>query len=869
MKLKRFTALLLTFVLMASLLPAATIYAAAASAPAVTIQGTYTYDGTAKTPGLSITDGSYTLREGVDYTVTYSDNIHAGTAYAAVTGLGAYASLLNGKYPFTIQPASVTVTVEDAMCVVGGSLPKFYYLLTSGRLYGSDTLPEPSYSLSAKTGSAAVTECTINAVFPTVRDYTIRVIPGTLRYTDRAFSLENLADVAYDGTAQTPRPVVTGSTGSVLVEGRDYTLSYSNNRSVGTAEIRVTGINNYGATVLNGVSMGAVTATAAFKITKRDLYIKINNAACAYNETPKFSYQLTSGTLAGSDTLSTPTYRLYSRTANTRGITATFPDMPNYTLHLTDGVLTYSGTDTPAPEGSVTVGSIGNVYYNGTEQTPQPTITAENGVTLRQNIDYTLSYSNNRNAGTATVRIEGIGSYAGKLSRTLSFTILPAPVTVTVDDVRCRISNAPNDFSYTITSGKLYGKDTLGEASYEVVSRSGYSYGPVFTIKASFEETNPNYEVTVRNGTMRYTDVDGEGYTEEGDVLSIDKISDVTYDGDYQEPELTVRNKNGYILRENRDYDVTYHNNLHAGTATASVTGLGSYRGEKASRTFRIDKRSIRVYVDDLTVTKGDTYIGSYTTSGDLCRGDSLGKETWTLPSTKQTGSFTIRLSFPTHKDYDITVYPGTLTVLQEGAALSSLGTLRRLAVPNGWENPFSDVSSSAWYYESVRFVNYNGLMYGTGSNRFQPEGETSRAELVTILYRLSGSPTVSYVSRFNDVDPEAYYASAVTWAARNGIANGYGNGCFGPKDSITREQLAAVLYRFAQAYGFSVRHSGDLRSMRDYGQISSYAVEALTWANAKSIITGRTSDAIQPRAAANRAELAAALHHFCTAYTE
>lgn len=176
----------------------------------------------------------------------------------------------------------------------------------------------------------------------------------------------------------------------------------------------------------------------------------------------------------------------------------------------------------------------------------------------------------------------------------------------------------------------------------------------------------------------------------------------------------------------------------------------------------------------------------------------------------------------------------------------------------------FDDVTKSDWFYDDVDYVSDKDLMNGTSEDLFAPYENTSRAMVVTILYRLADEPYVYGGSTFVDVADGQWYTEAVIWAAENDIVTGYGNGCFGPNDSVTREQLAAILYRYAQFCGKNVTASANLSGYADYANISSWARTAMEWANAEGLINGRTETTIAPAATANRAELAAILHRFC-----
>ena len=175
----------------------------------------------------------------------------------------------------------------------------------------------------------------------------------------------------------------------------------------------------------------------------------------------------------------------------------------------------------------------------------------------------------------------------------------------------------------------------------------------------------------------------------------------------------------------------------------------------------------------------------------------------------------------------------------------------------------FLDVGAKDWYYDDVQFVVENGLFNGTSNTTFSPNAVMNRAMLVTVLYRLEGEPKVTGSSEFNDVARKQWYTDAVIWATKHEIVNGYGNGTFGPTDSITREQMATILYRYAQYKNYNVKASNSLTGYSDYTQISAYASQPLKWANAEDLINGRTRTTLVPRGTATRAEVAAILHRF------
>lgn len=180
-------------------------------------------------------------------------------------------------------------------------------------------------------------------------------------------------------------------------------------------------------------------------------------------------------------------------------------------------------------------------------------------------------------------------------------------------------------------------------------------------------------------------------------------------------------------------------------------------------------------------------------------------------------------------------------------------------------ETKFNDVSANDWFASAVDYVTGKGMMNGTADNTFSPKANTTRGMVVTVLYRLENQPSTSAAS-FTDVASGAYYANAVAWANANGIVSGYGSGKFGPNDKVTREQLAAILYRYAQykKYDVSVGEDTNILSYNDAQSISTYAIPAIQWACGAGVVTGKSGSKLDPKGNATRAEVAAMLMRFC-----
>ena len=294
-----------------------------------------------------------------------------------------------------------------------------------------------------------------------------------------------------------------------------------------------------------------------------------------------------------------------------------------------------------------------------------------------------------------------------------------------------------------------------------------------------------------------------------------------------------------------------------------------------------------RIYVDDRSGTKACVYINGYiknsANGGNGFSGDAVkvgSKITaigiGSVDADGLSNDYLHRLRVRNRAEIQITKTGGNGGSSSSGSSSSgssssgssssgnsSKPSIKNPAVPSSGTIPFRDVSEGDWCYEAVKYAYENGLMTGTSTSTFEPDATTTRGMVVTILYRLEGQPDVSG-SFFPDVASRQYYTDAVAWAVQNGIVVGYNNGNFGPHDTITREQLAAILFRYASYKGYNVAERTDLSKFSDKDQIHGYAVEPLAWANSEGLVNGTSAATLNPRGGATRAQVAAVLTRFC-----
>ena len=203
---------------------------------------------------------------------------------------------------------------------------------------------------------------------------------------------------------------------------------------------------------------------------------------------------------------------------------------------------------------------------------------------------------------------------------------------------------------------------------------------------------------------------------------------------------------------------------------------------------------------------------------------------------------------------------------------VSEVSLTKNMTVYAGWRadenpdivvNPFTDVSEKDWFYNDAMFVYKNGLMLGTSKTLLSPHGTVTRGMMATILWRMEGSLAPKGENSFTDVEAGMWYTDAITWAAENGIFAGYSKDKFGPDDPITREQLTAIFYRYADYKGYKLTVTGNLDKFEDADKITDYAKMVMQWAVGNGLIKGKSENLLDPQGTATRAEISAMLHRF------
>lgn len=490
--------------------------------------------------------------------------------------------------------------------------------------------------------------------------------------------------------------------------------------------------------------------------------------------------------------------------------------------------------------------------YDGTQKTQTITSVTVDGTVLTAGSDYTVTGNTGTEAKEYTLTITGTGNYSG--TKEVTWYIQKAIPGVTAPTIRT--------LTYTGTAQALLnpGNTEQGTMVYSLQETEGYSVDIPKKIDAGtydvwykvlgydgYQNTNPvKLQVTIKKAPLTVTADDIwvyagntpkftatiKGYVngEDGRVLKGELTFTCGYSQKYSKPgsRYTITPKG--LTADN--YDITFK------TGTLTVKDPLSPR----FNVYVLDSKHGTVEADCRYARKGD--VVTLTIKPDW------GYELETLTVTDSHG-YELKLTYHSNGTY-------TFTMPRDNVTVKAIFTVRDM--------PFVDVPGDAWYAGGVRYVYAHGLMNGTGNWRFSPNRTTTRAMIATILYRMEGSPRVYGTSQFGDVEAGSWYEDAVIWATQNDIVEGYTSKTFGPNDPITREQMAAMLYRYADycRCDMSAGRYVDLSKFSDMNEISDYAIPALRWAVGEEIIEGRTGKRLAPTDTATRAEVAVMLMRFC-----
>lgn len=673
-----------------------------------------------------------------------------------------------------------------------------------------------------------------------------------------------LADGLTVTVGVTDNSMTYGDTAAITVVGHseDATLTYSvTNDSVaeiveteeGTVQVKAIGVGEFQVQVSTDEETPKTGTSAEISVSPKTLTIPSNSEAKAtYNGTTEFSVEIAGvngETVPVEITTSSPNVGSYDTyDANSLNSNYTIANSGNGTFRITarnlgeaeitleEDFFTYDGNPKKVEIESVSL-AIGSVPY-----------------LLEEGDDFTVTGGDTAaETGSHTLTIQGKGNYAGTATATWSI-VAPTPTYT---------APAAKPLTYNGLDQELV---TAGTTSEEGVTFTYSTDGITYSQTIPTEKDAGTYKIywqAVKDGLTN------AGGTVEVTInrapLTVEADDTWVYAGDTPKFTLTIT---GYVNGENWHALDNWHNLTftckysekdwkHSKYYTITPSGLTA-----ANYTITYENGTLTVY-DPLSprfnVYVLDSWHGTVEADYRYARKDTVvtlrvkpdwGYELKDLTVTDSHG-YGLKLTYHTDGSYTFTMPRDNVTVK---------------ATFESRDMPFVDVPGDAWYAGGVRYVYAHGLMNGTGNWRFSPYRTTTRAMVATILYRIEGSPRVYGSSQFTDVKTGSWYEDAVIWATQNGIVEGYSKKEFGADDAVTREQLAAMLYRYADycRCDLSAGRYVDLSKFSDLHEISDYAIPALRWAVGEGILEGRTGKRLAPADTASRAEISMMLMRFC-----
>jgi len=788
--------------------------------------------------GVMVTDNKFTMPAN-DVTVkaifeetpepTYSVTVGAqtGTLTAGTAGSVTYtvttANIADGSYPATLTGAPGGVAVSGDV-VISGNSGTLTVNTTAATPAGTHPLTltidgTTSAGFNLVVGEAAPVTVTGVSVLPSttsVQKGGTKQFSGMVTFSDS--TVNYLVTWSVDGAEKSGTDI--NSTGLLTVAG-DETAEYltvtatseADGTKKGTATVIVTDVPvvKYTLTVTNGTGGGHYAEGETVNITA--------NTAPAGQEFDKWT---TSDSITFINANAASTSFIMIDKAVT--VTATYKDLPADSFAITvqnDGNGTANANVTSAEAGTeitLSASPDSGYVFKEWEVVSGGVTVSGNKFTMPANDVTVKAHFEATSEPTYSVTVQDDGNGTGSASPTSA----EAGTEITL--------SASPDSGYVFKEWEVIsGGVTVSENKFTMPAND-------VIVKAHFEATSePTYSVTIIGGG---SGADGARDYEAGDPVTIKagNNSGYTFTG-WTSPDVTITNasdKTASFTMPAKNVTVTANWRYNGGgggggssytdyTITASADKGGSI---SPSGSVTVREKSDKTFT--ITADKG------YVISDVLVDGKSVGAlKTYTF--TNVTKAHTIKAKFVEEDKNN----PNT------GAYI-----------------PFDDVKINDWFINSVMWAYENGLMVGTSTTTFSPNMETTRGMIVTILYRLEGSPKAG-TSGFDDVSDGKYYANAVAWAADNKIVSGYGNGKFGPDDSLTREQLVTILYNYSKFKGYDITAGQDLGSFNDEISVSGYAKTAMQWAVKHGIVKGIGADLLSPATTATRAQMAAILERY------
>ncbi|MBQ3404692.1 MAG: S-layer homology domain-containing protein [Oscillospiraceae bacterium] len=506
---------------------------------------------------------------------------------------------------------------------------------------------------------------------------------------------------------------------------------------------------------------------------------------------------------------------------------------------------------------------------------------------------------------------ERVPAAATPVKAGVDFSVVPSTASVTVlsEDGAVVAPSSANDKAYNLDVGsytyKVEKEGYVTASNTFTITEDDISSGVRNTIKVTLEPKSSGgsdvVTVTVKilvhdadtcGNALTYKNNPDKYFSLLGDVES-DMVTLKAKDATAEDALLATLNKYDidYVQKGNGYFpSIGGYEEMAHGSNSGWLYMVNGKAATTAADGYKITKDSVMIwfYTDDYTKDYGgESFSGGGGGSSSTAPVDITPAEngTVTVSPAKATAGVDVTVTPKPADGYETDKVTGTdkngkevpvtanddgtySFVMPEGGATVTASFKEKAPDnPPGHDNcpaaPFKDVDTTQWYHESIDYAIENGLMNGVASDRFDPQGTTTRAMIVTILYRLEGEPEVDGENAFDDVEDGQWYTDAIIWANVNEIVNGYGEGKFGPNDDITREQFVTILYRYAQLKGTAVSPDANILDFDDALDVSEWAVEAVRWAVQEKIMQGDNNNNLLPGDNATRAQAATLFMRF------
>ena len=659
-------------------------------------------------------------------------------------------------------------------------------------------------------------------------------------------------------------------------------LIKNGNDSGESGSLTVNGTSNHGIYIISGTGNASLTIENASVVANATSSyggsgVCVQSGASS-KDSPKLSLAVNGGSLTASSGTDRDGIEFYVGALEATSATTSLTVTDNAIVDARTGGISASGVSGNPNVTIGSTGSTGGIVWNGSEGTVYGSVTLQDNLEIKSGETLTIgngasltvpsgkTLTNNgtvTTTGSGTLTNSGTINNSGTLPETINGNQPPKITTASLpngtvnEEYNQTLAATGSDtITWSVTSGSLpTGLSPNGNTITGTPTAAGTS---TFTVTAANAYGSDSKQLSITIDAQTNVPVTGVSLNETSLTLTEEETATLT--ATVQPANAT--NQNVTWTSSNTSVATVQNGTVtavSAGTATITVTTEDGGFTATCTVTVRPDvppaNPNYRITVE---ATQGGTVTADPTAAKagatvTLTPSPDAGYQVGTVAVTDRFGE-PVAVTEQADGTYTFTMPNGQVKVAVTFVEVQPEPL------------PFTDVAEGDWFHDAVQYAYENGLMDGVGDGQFAPNATTNRAMVVTILYRLAGEPAVSGDVAFTDVAPGLWYTDAVAWAAQKGIVNGISETEFSPSGDLTREQLATILFRYAEAKGYDVSAAADLSGFPDAGDIQSYATQALSWAVAEGLLQGFEDDSLQPGGTATRAQIATILMRFLAA---